>query len=130
MGPTLQSLLAALLATTVLLPGLTGNAHAQSAVVGWGVQVVDSRWSDGPWVQISAGANHTMARASDGSVVVWGLDRNGQCGVPALPSGLTYLKVSAGTDHCAAIRSDGSCVAWGNDFFGQCNVPALPSGLS
>src|SRR5688500_6049312 len=95
-----RGLLLSLLATAVAGSGLVGGAQAQSAVVGWGIQVFDSRWSERPWAQISAGANHAIARASDGSVVVWGSNRHAQCGVPALPSGLTYLTVSSGSDHC------------------------------
>ena len=41
-------------------------------------------------------AVHTVARRSDGSVVAWGTTRYGQCNVPALPAGLTYVEVAAG----------------------------------
>ena len=54
----------------------------------------------------------------------------GQCNVPALPAGLTYVEVAAGGAHTVARRSDGSVVAWGDNDFGQCNVPALPAGLT
>ena len=71
-----------------------------------------------------------MARRSDGSVVAWGNNACGQCNVPALPAGLTYVEVAAGDGHTVARRSDGSVVAWGNNGYGQCNVPALPAGLT
>ena len=70
-----------------------------------------------------------MARRSDGSVVAWGLNTNGQCNVPALPAGLTYVQVAAGDYHTVARRSDGSVVAWGRNDTGQCNAPLLPSGM-
>ena len=71
-----------------------------------------------------------MARRSDGSVVAWGSNHYGQCNVPALPAGLTYVEVAAGYGHTVARRSDGSVVAWGDNQYGQCNVPALPGGLT
>ena len=71
-----------------------------------------------------------MARRSDGSVVAWGYNDYGQCNVPALPAGLTYVEIAAGDDHTVARRSDGSVVAWGDNTYGQCNVPALPAGLT
>ena len=73
---------------------------------------------------------HTVARRSDGSVVAWGDNGYGQCNVPALPAGLTYVEVAAGGYHTVARRSDGSVVAWGDNAYGQCNVPALPAGLT
>jgi len=71
-----------------------------------------------------------VARRSDGSVVAWGKNDRGQCNVPALPGGLTYLRVAAGEKHCVARRSDGSVVAWGSNQVSQCNVPAQPGGNS
>jgi len=64
--------------------------------------------------------------------VAWGLNDYGQCDVPALPPGLTYVEIAAGDDYfqisgyTLARRSDGSAVAWG--YFNS--VPPLPPGLS
>ncbi|HTF88128.1 MAG TPA: hypothetical protein VK843_06930, partial [Planctomycetota bacterium] len=71
-----------------------------------------------------------VARRSNGSVLAWGENGNGQCNVLPLPAGLTYTAIAAGDYHTLARRSDGSLVAWGNNGVGQCNVPALPVGLS
>jgi hypothetical protein len=62
--------------------------------------------------------------------VAWGDNNYGQCNVPALPAGLTYVEIAAGAFHTVARRSDGSVVAWGQNLYGQCDVPALPSGLT
>jgi hypothetical protein len=56
------------------------------------------------------------------SVVAWGVNYSGQCNVPALPSGLTYVQIAAGGAHTVALRSDGFVVAWGDNWNGQCNV--------
>jgi alpha-tubulin suppressor-like RCC1 family protein len=92
------------------------------------------------YVEIAAGGGgshdywatleHSVARRSDGSVVAWGSNSHGQCNVPALPPGLTYVEIAASGLFTLARRSDGSVLAWGDNSSGQCNVPALPPGLS
>src|SRR5436853_3221033 len=109
-----------------VLPSLV---PAQTYVRGWGQQVFDSRLNEQAFVDLEAGSFHTVARRSDGSVVVWGSNGFGLCNVPALPVGLTYVGIAAGAYHSAALRSDGSVVAWGNNATGECNVPVLPGGL-
>ena len=75
---------------------LTGTARAQSNIKGWGSSVFDSSWnSETAFVEVAAGDGHTVARRSDGSVVAWGHNDYGQCNVPALPVGLTYVEVAA-----------------------------------
>jgi hypothetical protein len=71
-----------------------------------------------------------VARRSDGSSVAWGNNNYGQCNLPVLPPGLTYVELAAGGYHTVARRSDGSVMAWGDNSSGQCNVPALPPGLT
>ena len=92
-------------------------------------------------VAIAAGAAHSMALCSDGTVSTWGLNASGQLGnfstssssVPVavnalLNSGKTYrsalyLKIvsaiAAGQNHCLALCSDGSIAAWGAGASGQ-----------
>jgi hypothetical protein len=81
-------------------------------------------------VEVAAGAMYTVVRRSDGNVVAWGDNSQGQCNGPALSPGLTYVEVAAGQAHTGARRSDGTVVAWGKNGSGQCNVPALPPGLT
>jgi hypothetical protein len=62
--------------------------------------------------------------------VAWGDNSQGQCNVPALPAGLTYVEIATGHFYTAARRSDGSIVAWGGNTCGVCNVSTLPPGLT
>src|SRR5262249_58206945 len=77
-----------------------------------------------------AGGSDPVARRSNGPVVAWGDHTYGQCTVPVLPTGLSYVKVAAGWYHTVARRSNGSVVVWGDNTYGQCTVPDLPTGLS
>ena len=54
----------------------------------------------------------------------------GQCNVPALPAGLTYVLIAAGGTHTVARRSDGSVVCWGSNVDLACNVPTPPAGVT
>jgi len=61
-------------------------------------------------------------------VVAWGENYSGQCDVPVLPAGLSYVEVAAGYEHNVARISDGTVVTWGDT--GGINVPALPPGIT
>jgi hypothetical protein len=74
---------------------------------------------------IAAGAQHTMALRTDGTVLVWGTDAFGQTNVPAGLSNV--VAIAAGNNHCLALRSDGSLAAWGDNSYGQ---DLIPDGLS
>ena len=88
-------------------------------------------------IQANRTVQVTFANAgAQSSVVAWGNNNRGQCNVPALPPGLTYVEISAGggeggqaDGHTIARRSDGSVVAWGDNTYGQCTVPAPAPGL-
>ena len=60
--------------------------------------------------------------ASDGQLVCFGLNRDGQCDVPADLGPI--LAVSAGRYHTCAMRPDGQLVCFGYSRDGQCDVPA------
>jgi len=75
--------------------------------------------------QITAGAYHSLALKSDGTVVAWGRNDFGQANVP---EGLSdVIAIAAGYYHSLALKSDGTVVAWGYNGHGQTNVP---EGLS
>ena len=117
-------------AVGLALLGASGIARGQDEIVGWGAQVFNSSWNDQPFAAVAAGGEYTVSLESDGSVVAWGDNGSGQCNVPPLPAGLSYVEVDAGYWHTVARRSDGSVDAWGNNSSFQCNVPPLPAGLS
>ena len=95
--------------------------------------------ADFTYLQVSAGANHSLALGSDGNAYAWGSNGNGRLGdgtgtdrstpvrvktpdrktYPDLPADFTYLQVSAGDDHSLAIGSDGNAWAWGCNLYGQ-----------
>ena len=72
-------------------------------------------------VRIEAGADFVIMLRSDGRVLAWGDNGNGQCEVVA---GLTeVMDIKAGSAHCLALRANGEVVAWGFNAYGQCAVP-------
>jgi hypothetical protein len=99
-------------------------------------------------VAISAGANHSCALLSDGTLRCWGRNRDGQLGdgantdssIPVRVSGLTgAVAVSAGAGLTCAVLSEGTVSCWGDNPTGQLgsgatvaqsNEPVAVAGLS
>ena len=82
------------------------------------------------YVKLSGDVWHSTALRSDGQIVAWGRNDEGQCDVPALPPGMSYVEVSAGRWHTLALRSDGAIIGWGRNTDGQCDAPPLPAGAT
>ncbi len=72
-------------------------------------------------IEIAAGANHSLALSSNGTVVGWGRDEFGQS---TPPGGLTdVVDIAVGYDHSLALKRDGTVEAWGRNTFGKASVP-------
>ena len=78
-------------------------------------------------IAIAAGTDHAVVLKSDGSVLAWGNNVNGQVNVPAplLPGGggVPIIAVAAGDRHTVVLTSQGAVVAWGANEYGQTAVP-------
>lgn len=70
-------------------------------------------------VSVSSSAHHTVILLSDGSVVAFGDDSFGQCGVSLWKD---VVAIDTGEYHTVALLSDGSVKACGNRKFSQCSV--------
>ena len=96
--------------------------------------------ADFTYLQVSAGAGHSLALGSDGNAYAWGRGTFGELGTtsngyyadssvpvrvrdPANPTdtskGLQATQVSAGGDYSLAVGSDGYAYAWGLNYYGQ-----------
>jgi len=81
------------------------------------------------WVSIAAGAYHTVALQSDGTLWAWGYNGYGELGngttdIKLSPTqestGATdWVNIAAGYYHTIAIKSDGTLWAWGRNNYGQ-----------
>ncbi len=80
------------------------------------------------WASVAAGAGHTVAVKSDGTLWTWGDDGNGQLGdnkavvsrsAPYQIGTATWVAVAAGAAHTVAVKSDGTLWAWGYNATGE-----------
>jgi len=103
--------------------------------------------ADDVFPMVAAGGYHSLALKSDGTVLAWGDNANGQFGdgtntsrnTPVQVSGLTgVVNIAAGIIHSLALKSDGTVWAWGYNGHGQLgdgtttgrNTPVQVSGLT
>ncbi|MDC3961087.1 RCC1 domain-containing protein [Polyangium jinanense] len=85
-------------------------------------------------VHLASGRDHVLALRSDGTIVAWGLNQNGQVGngmsgadaeahSPTAVVGLAEAAaVFADGNFSFAIRANGSAVGWGQNFNGQLGI--------
>jgi IPT/TIG domain/Regulator of chromosome condensation (RCC1) repeat len=98
-------------------------------------------------VAIAAGAEHSLALLSNGTVMAWGANESGQLGtgnlnesdVPVAVKGLSGVAaIAAGREFSLALLKTGTVMAWGNNESGQLgdggvkqsDVPVAVKGLS
>lgn len=102
-----------------------GYGPFSSSASGWTGELI--RESPVGRHRISAGSSHSLALMTNGTVVAWGRNVEGQVSVPA---GLSdVVEISAGGNHSLALKSDGTVVAWGDNEEGQSLVPQGLSGV-
>ncbi|MEN6355760.1 MAG: RCC1 repeat-containing protein [Armatimonadota bacterium] len=79
-------------------------------------------------IAVAAGGCQTFALKSDGTVMAWGFNGNGELGngtrtnesTPVQVAGLTGVaSIAAGSYHTVAVRNDGTVWGWGNNSYGQ-----------
>ncbi|MCY3786200.1 MAG: RCC1 domain-containing protein [bacterium] len=98
--------------------------------VGYGWYWSDRDWDDGEgWLDDYGGpdnpSQHACAIATDGGLVCWGTNGNGETVVPPDWLGLApYRDVAAGYRHTCALDRRGEAVCWGDGTHGQTDAPA------
>ncbi len=93
------------------------NTYGQNTV-NENLQVIEVAAGGDFWLPNSA---HSLSLKSDGTVVAWGYDGQGQADVPADLS--PVFAVAAGRAHSLALQGDGTVVAWGANPFGNLSPP-------
>ena len=89
-------------------------------------------------VAVAAGSNHSLALLSNGTVMAWGDNVNGEMGngvpggsslVPVAVPGLSnVIAIQAGFRYSLALLSDGTVMAWGLDLNAQLGTRIGPEG--
>lgn len=86
----------------------------------YGLQLVPMELTNA--IAVAVGSSHSLALKSNGRVVAWGYNGNGQTNVPA--SATNVIAIAAAQNNSFALRSNGTVVAWGSGGVG------VPTGLS
>jgi len=114
--------------------GELGNGSTTQSALPVAVTTAGTPLAGKTVVSAAAGTYHNIALCSDGTLVAWGENNDGQLGnstttdssVPVAVTtagtalaGKTVISVSAGTTHSMALCSDGTIATWGNNANGQ-----------
>jgi alpha-tubulin suppressor-like RCC1 family protein len=85
--------------------------------------------TDSDWQAVEAGAHHTVALKTDGSLWAWGGNEFGQLGIGAeggpfsspqqVGADSDWQAVEAGTHHTVALKTDGTLWTWGKNTYSQ-----------
>ena len=119
--------------------GEVGNGTASSTVDVLVPTAVVGLGAGSGVVAIAAGASHSMALKSDGTVLTWGNNNSGQLGngtttdsptpvtVSGLGAGSGVIAISAGSAFSVVLKSDGTVLTWGNNASGQLGNNSAPT---
>jgi hypothetical protein len=77
---------------------------------------------------VAAGYRHSLGLKTNGSILAWGSNADGQCDVPA--PNTDFAAVAVGYYHSLGLKTDGSIVAWGLNVYGQCEVSSPNTGFT
>jgi len=93
--------------------------------------------------EVAAGAGHSLALKSDGTVWAWGNNEEGQLGdgttanqkcavqvTDSMGNLTSVVHISAGWRFSVAVKSDGSVWAWGDNLYGQLGNNNVPNDSS
>ena len=112
--------------------GTSGTANNASAPVA--VKTAGTPMEGKTIVQVAAGATHSLALATDGTIYAWGKNEYGQLGNDSTINspisvavkttgtpmdGKKIIQIHAGYEHSLALASDGTVYAWGRNNSGQ-----------
>jgi alpha-tubulin suppressor-like RCC1 family protein len=114
---------------TMLSWGNNGSGELGDGTIGTSNPIPTAVTSATNIVAIAAGGFHSLALKSDGTMLSWGNDGNGQLGdgtigtnnptPTAVTSATNIVAIAAGNSHSLALKSDGTMLSWGYDSFGQ-----------
>jgi hypothetical protein len=79
------------------------------------------------YTKIATGDRHALILRDDGILIGLGDNTWGQCNIPILPAGVTFVDIATNL-HSLGLLSNGEILAWGQNVYFQCNVPPLPQG--
>jgi len=82
------------------------------------------------FIDQSVGYLYSLAVTSEGRVVGWGSDNEGQSTPPPWLANHVVRRASAGVWHSAAMTQQGEVFAWGNNNNGRASIPPLPPGVT
>jgi Regulator of chromosome condensation (RCC1) repeat len=88
--------------------------------VAWAVGGVGVAQAASGIKSVSAGAVHTCAVKTDGSIACWGDNSSNEAVAPAG----AFKSVSAGDSYTCAVKADDSLACWGSNAYGRTDAPA------
>merc|ERR1719343_562691 len=77
---------------------------------------------------VAVGGYHSLLLLDNGQAMGLGSNDEGQCEIPDLPEGMSYIAAAAADTHSVLIRSDGRALAFGSPA-SACAVPEPPEGV-